>query len=186
MLKWQQKRLHGCLCPQVDPGNKITICPSFVGKNYEIWSFNTVNKWWYIPLYVVCKGITLHILLMPCLVTWLRQLTWFIARFPTLLKNNLWLSDNGPIIPFMQKRSMYKRGCELQIQSQSVLALLWSNNVIHHFSSNSSTRPRHGKESHRGLVSRCLHIHMCNLRGCMITIRCFFFLCCLIPLHLLQ
>lgn len=31
-------------------------------------------------------------------------------------KNNLWLSDNGPIIPFMQKRSTHKRGCESQIQ----------------------------------------------------------------------
>lgn len=113
--------------------------PFICWKNYEVWTCSTVNKWSHIPLYVVCKGIILHIWLMPCLVTWLRQLTWFIARFPTLLKNNLWLSDNGPIIPFMQKRSMYKRGCELQIQSQAVFSLLWSNNVIHHFSSNSST-----------------------------------------------
>lgn len=39
-------------------------------------------------------------------------------------KNNLWLGDNGPIIPLMQKRSIYKRGCELQIQLLHVLALL--------------------------------------------------------------
>lgn len=82
--------------------------PFICWKNY-IWTFHSATKWWCIPLYIVCKRIILHIWLMPCLVMWLRQLTWFIARFPTLLKNNLWLSDNGPIIPFMQKRSIYKR-----------------------------------------------------------------------------
>lgn len=53
------------------------------GEYFSFW--RTANKWWCIHLHIVCKRIILHIWLMPCLVTWPRQLIWFMARFTCIV-----------------------------------------------------------------------------------------------------
>lgn len=82
---------------------------------------------------------------MPCLVTWLRQLTWFIARFPRIVKKKQSLTQwQRPNYPFSCRKGPYtkeavncKSSCQLSLLSSNLI--MWS--II---SAATALHPRHG------------------------------------------
>ena len=147
---------------------QITICPSFAVK---IRISEHANKLWCIPLYIVYKRIILHIWLMPCLVTWLWQLTWFIAVFHTLLRKTISDSVTAAQLSLSCRKGPYTKE-PVNCKSSYWLSLLSSDLIMWSIiSALTALHPRHGEESHRELILYIKHdvcISICEvLRGCV-------------------